>query len=98
MARRPAIRQCKRCGKCHDGKVAECDRCGTALIRKRWRMDKGRLARVHMLAKQKGLIVDGDREFYELRLGQLGITSAKGMTQAQYLQFCRDVGKLPDVN
>lgn len=96
MPRRPTSRQCNRCGRINEGKARECVRCGEGLITPRFKMDKGRLARVHMLAQRKGLITGADREFYELRLQGMGLTSAKDMKQRHYREFCKVVGALPD--
>lgn len=96
--RKPLARQCKRCSAVNEGKACECLRCGEGLITPRFKMSKGRLARVHVLAAQKGLINGADRELYELRLQRMGLDSAKSMTQQHYSQFCKEVGALPDRN
>jgi len=92
LPRRPRTRQCKRCGRVNDGKVKECTSCGTSLIRRRFRMTKGRLAMVHALASRKGL----DRELYELRLQAYGVASSKDFKRRQFERFVEDLKRLPD--
>jgi len=72
--------------------------CLTPLVKKRFRMTRARLARVHILAQKKGLIVGRDDELYRLRLQDIGVASSKDFKQADYVQFIRDVRRLPDAS
>jgi hypothetical protein len=85
------LRKCPRCG----GRTAASDCCGIMLAeRRRWRMTKSLIQRVHAIARgSKGL----DEEAYRLRLRAVGVESCKQLSREQYHVFMRDLAKLPDV-
>lgn len=93
MPRKPAQRQCRRCGEIYPGEVTQCCACGTTLIKKRFKMTPNLCAQVHILKQRKGL----DRELYELNLQAVGVASSKDMNEKQFNEFKWRMRRLPDV-
>lgn len=94
MARRVKQRQCPRCGNWWPGHEQFCPQDGADMVRHRFRMDRARIARVHVLAlKQKGM----DYDDYKRRLKAItGRDSSKDLKQHEYRAFLRDLAGLPD--
>ncbi len=96
MARKPSTRQCGRCGCHNETKLTSCRQCGTALIKRRFKMTPERIKLVKALATDKGLIIGSDDELYRLRLGAYGVGSCKEFKrQADFNRFIKDLKKLP---
>ena len=95
MPRKPARRQCPRCGFWFDGDTTECPQDGTSLVKRRFRMTPSRIRHVHTLAlRQKGLT----EEEYKLRMQAVtGKTTCKDFRRTHYMRFVADVKKLSDV-
>jgi hypothetical protein len=95
MPRRPALRQCLRCGLVNPGADRECGDCHAPLVKKRWQMTSARIRRIHAVAlRQKGLT----RELYEMNLEAVGVASCKDMKQKHYGEFMKRMRRLPDVH
>jgi hypothetical protein len=90
----PLARRTRICPRC-ERRTAAPDCCGIVFAaRRRWRMTKALVQRVHIVARaQKGL----DEETYRLRLQSVGVESSKRFTREQYHRFMRELAKLPDV-
>lgn len=93
MARRPTTRRCPRCGAVNPGRKKACEVCNTQLVQPRFRMTPDRVKYIHVLAlRQKGL----DREDYEGRLQQVGVTTCKDLDARQYRELVQGLRQLPD--
>lgn len=92
-SRKARKRQCPRCGHWWPGKYKRCPEDQTDMVRHRFVMNKRRIKIVHTVARaRKGLT----REDYELHLQRVGVESCKDMGRAEYLQFMRNMRRLPD--
>lgn len=85
-------KRCFYCGAWADAGQTECAFCLTSLKRRRFAMTKDRLKLVHALARQKGL----DDETYRLRLGAVGVGSAKELKRDTFQTFMDGLKRLPD--
>jgi hypothetical protein len=95
MPRKPASRQCPRCGRWQNGGNKECEECHTPLVyRHPWRMTGKKAQGVHKLALgPKGLT----KEELDFRVRGVGASSTTKLTRAQYHELMKGLRALPNV-
>lgn len=85
-------KRCYGCGAWCDAGMTDCHFCGASLKRRRFRMDRRRVALCHALAARKGL--DGDA--YRARLAAVGVASCKALKRESFAAFVQGLEALPD--